>query len=135
MLISADQVANVCYDFYKKNVPSKNQPVNNEWTTLATIIQVKNNNKIPDLKVICLTTGTKCLAEKALPIDGSLVHDSHAEVLARRCFKRYLFNEIIQLKENYKYESETVENLLINESKNYAIRSEIEFILFISHTP
>jgi hypothetical protein len=115
MLICPNRVAQLCYDFYSQKIPSKNKPVANQWTTLAAILMTSNNCKgylntyrstwllklknficffycIEDqteLQILCLTTGTKCLSEKQLPVDGSLVHDSHAEVLARRCFIRF----------------------------------------------
>ena len=89
MKISANEVADTCYNYYKNSIPNKNKPVENEWTTLASILSInQGNDGKASLKVLCLTTGTKCLPEKLLPFDGSLIHDSHAEVLARRCFIR-----------------------------------------------
>lgn len=91
-----------------------------------------------DLKILCLTTGTKCLAEKQLPIDGSLVHDSHAEVLARRCLIRYLFNEIAKLKCNDKEPintSDIVERNTDGTDKKFKIKPNLDLVLFISHTP
>lgn len=88
-----------------------------------------------DLKILCLTTGTKCLAEKQLPVDGSLVHDSHAEVLARRCFIRYLLNEISKIKcsDDKSCTSDIVEHS--DEADKFRIKPNLEFVLFISHTP
>ena len=43
-----------------------------------------------DLQVISITTGTKCLEGDGLSAEGLVVNDSHAEVLARRCVKRYV---------------------------------------------
>ena len=44
--------------------------------------------------VVALATGSRCLGASQLPADGSLLHDSHAEVLARRAFLVYLLEEV-----------------------------------------
>jgi hypothetical protein len=44
-------------------------------------------------QVVSLATGTKCLSAVARSCDGSLVHDSHAEVLARRAALLWLYRE------------------------------------------
>lgn len=136
MSIFANEIAKLCYSFYKTNLPIKSKPTNNEWTTLAAIVlssrDEKGNNT--NHQVLCMTTGTKCLAEKQLPSDGTLVHDSHAEVLARRCFIRYLFNEIIKLNQDDSYVSKIlVRNT--NNSMSFSMRLEHDLTLFISHTP
>ena len=49
-----------------------------------------------DFKVVCLATGTKCLdgdtRRRSLP--GTLLHDSHAEVLARRGLIYWILDQI-----------------------------------------
>jgi hypothetical protein len=50
---------------------------------------------LDDITVAALATGSKCLGAdllRASPV-GTLVHDSHAEVLARRCFQRQVPEE------------------------------------------
>lgn len=133
----ANKVATICYDFYKKSFPSKSKPLTTEWTTLASILLATDvPGSIPNFKVLCMTTGTKCLAKKQLPLDGTLVHDSHAEVLARRCFVRYLFNEIIRLQSDETYISESLHyDRSSKYKKAFSIRSDVKYVLFISHTP
>jgi tRNA-specific adenosine deaminase 1 len=45
-------------------------------------------------KVVSFATGNKCLGNAKLVSNGTLVHDSHAEVLARRGFIRFILNDI-----------------------------------------
>ena len=41
-----------------------------------------------------LGTGTKCLGQNEISDQGDLVHDSHAEVIAKRVFVLYLMTEV-----------------------------------------
>lgn len=63
------------------------------FTILAAIALISPNSLIQP-KVIALATGCKCLPKDKLPLQGEALHDSHAEVLARRCAVRWLFEEI-----------------------------------------
>ncbi len=132
----ANRVAQTCYDFYKKKIPSKWRPSATEWTILASILSETSDS---NFKVLCLATGTKCLSEKELSVDGTSIHDSHAEILVRRCFIRYILNEIIRLQaepESFKSEIiEYAESITSNGHKNFSVRPGVKFILFISHTP
>ncbi len=90
--LNVDKIAKISYDFYDKNLSIKNKLSNREWTNLASILVVdknetKNEHKI---KVISMATGSKCLSEKLMPLNGSIILDSHAEILARRCFIRLI---------------------------------------------
>ncbi|KAH6915279.1 adenosine deaminase/editase [Coprinopsis sp. MPI-PUGE-AT-0042] len=51
------------------------------------------NGRPKQYKIISLATGTKCTPESRLSARGELVHDSHAEVLARRGAARWLVEE------------------------------------------
>ena len=43
-------------------------------------------------------TGVKCLSANRLPLHGDVLHDSHAEIIARRGFLLWLYSEILQYK-------------------------------------
>jgi tRNA-specific adenosine deaminase 1 len=49
------------------------------------------------IKILSLATGSKCLPVSRLPQCGDGLHDSHAEVLARRGSNRWFLEEIIRL--------------------------------------
>ncbi|KAH7070895.1 hypothetical protein BKA62DRAFT_778842 [Auriculariales sp. MPI-PUGE-AT-0066] len=60
------------------------------FTVLAAFALVRDDL----IKVIALATGTKCLPLDRLPPAGDALHDSHAEVVARRAALRWFMEEI-----------------------------------------
>lgn len=90
-----DKVAQTSVDLYKslRNHGKPTRRPNNveEWTILATISLVfpSTSTIIP----VSLGTGVKVLPASRLPPLGDAVHDSHAEVLARRGFVRWMMEE------------------------------------------
>ena len=47
-----------------------------------------------DYEVIALGTGSKCLGENNLSLDGSLIHDGHAEVVSKRALVIYFLHQL-----------------------------------------
>lgn len=74
------------------------QPANvNQYNILASIALRLDHVPQIDLsivKVISVATGAKCLPESRLSFSGDTIHDSHAEILARRGFIRWLLEEV-----------------------------------------
>ena len=97
------RVAEECLKQYSQ-LPSKGKPIKGrEWTPLAGVVL---SNAKSELKVVALGTGSKCVGANSLDSQGRRrgqitvqlsrffavgwrVRDSHAEVLARRAFRRY----------------------------------------------
>src|SRR5690242_14301350 len=57
-----------------------------QYTVLSTFTVVRAEEGDPAIKVVSLATGVKCLPASRLSPIGDTVHDSHAEILARRGF-------------------------------------------------
>lgn len=68
-------------------------PNNETYTVLAALALASPDPDLPT-HVIALATGCKCLPKDRLPKQGEALHDSHAEVLARRSALRWLLEEI-----------------------------------------
>ncbi len=64
------------------------------WTVLAGLVAVEvaspeaHSDGAPNVEVVCVAYGTRCLGVAALDPAGWLVHDEHAEVLCRRALQR-----------------------------------------------
>jgi hypothetical protein len=63
---NANKIANMCYEFYEKTFPKKLS--SNEWTNLAAILVLNKMNET--LKIVSICTGSKCLPEKQLSLNG-----------------------------------------------------------------
>lgn len=102
-----------------------------EWTVYAAIVALRND----ELWVLSAATGTKCTAHRS---NGNILHDCHAEVLARRGLLRLFWMEI-QRKPKPKSEKTgegTVNDLLeMTSDKKFQLRSDISLHLYISDSP
>jgi hypothetical protein len=119
-----DKIALSCYNQFNL-LSSRGKPLSNEWTHLAAFISINENNQID---ILSIGTGTKCLGgqKEERGIQGCLLHDSHAEVIARRSLIRFFYEEII--KEN--------NSILIKEDKNkFYLNKTIRLYLFVSYSP
>jgi tRNA-specific adenosine deaminase 1 len=76
----------------KPRLPSSGlKPGRREWVPLAGIVL---ENGQSTLTCAALATGMKCLPrDKIQALDGNVVHDSHAEILALRAFNRFLLDQ------------------------------------------
>lgn len=89
----ADKVAALVNDQFEK-LPQKGKPLRRsngieEWTTLAGIVV-----EASQMTCVSLATGVKAMPDTKLNISkGTVVHDSHAEILCIRGFNRFVLKE------------------------------------------
>ncbi|CAF0805110.1 unnamed protein product [Rotaria sordida] len=120
----AERIALSCYNQYNL-LSSRGKPSSNEWTHLAGFVGVEDDNNI---RVLSIGTGTKCLGgeKDERGTQGCLLHDSHAEVIARRSLMKFFYEEI--LNEN--------NSILIKQEKNkFYLNKSIRLYLFVSYPP
>ncbi|KAH8409954.1 hypothetical protein KR009_002197 [Drosophila setifemur] len=119
---SIENIAKLCYDKFK-SLPKTGKPTSNQWTVLAGIVEFNRLTKC--IQVVSLGLGTKCIGHSKLCSDGFVLNDSHAEVLVRRAFQRYLYHELKQ-EGIFKW----------NNSRNcYDIDKHVEFHFLSTQTP
>lgn len=125
----SDEVARLCYAHFNK-LPKKGKPQSNkEWTLLSAIL-IGFDGNISRLKVVAMSTGTRCLGESQLS-QGDVLSDSHAEVLTRRALIRFLYHHM-----NIVLQQKKSEVLLFDEvTKKFFLRPEVKLHFFVSHVP
>ncbi|KAJ6538967.1 adenosine deaminase/editase [Mycena capillaripes] len=105
------------------------QPPAQQYTILASFLLTTGLHQ----KIISVATGTKCLPASKLPVDGEALHDSHAEVLARRGAVRWFLEEIGRLyTPNTAFQSEW---LCICDDAKYSLKADVQLILYVSTVP
>ncbi|XP_034378965.1 tRNA-specific adenosine deaminase 1 [Arvicanthis niloticus] len=139
---TADEIAQLCYAHYNVRLPKQGKPEpNREWTLLAAVVKIQSAANhaydTPDKdmqvtkEVVSMGTGTKCIGQSKMRDSGDILNDSHAEIIARRSFQRYLLHQLhlaAVLKEDSIFVSGTQRGL-------WRLRPDLSFVFFSSHTP
>ncbi|XP_065496919.1 tRNA-specific adenosine deaminase 1 isoform X2 [Caloenas nicobarica] len=139
---TADEIAELCYVHYKTRLPKQGKPdPNREWTSLAAVVKVESATQREGLtcpgnlpvrkEVVAMGTGTKCIGQNKMRKNGDILNDSHAEIVAKRSFQRYLLHQV-QLAASHQQC-----NIFIpgTETGKWKLKPDIMFIFFSSHTP
>ena len=88
----AGQVVQVCFTKFRQ-LSKQGKPTDSQWTVLSGFLLTGPAGQV---ELVSLATGTKCqdgATRRACTLPGSLLHDSHAEVLARRGLQLWLLHQ------------------------------------------
>lgn len=102
------------------------RPPPGQFTVLASLVLVSTET----IKVISLATGSKCLPVARLPKQGDALHDSHAEILARRAAIRWFLEEIIR-----SVSAGVSQWIELGDDDRYGLKYGIRVFLYISTPP
>ncbi|KAJ7229003.1 adenosine deaminase/editase [Mycena pura] len=105
------------------------QPQPRQYTVLASFSLVSRASS----KIVSVATGTKCLPANKLPADGEALHDSHAEVLARRGAVRWFLQEVQRSTDT----TNTVQSEWLHRCPDgkYALKPHARLVLYVSTVP
>lgn len=126
--MTTDEDSAFVHDVLKKYRSLNATPHDRTYTVLAAIALSYPG----ETKIIGLATGCKCLPQNRLPEQGDALHDSHAEVLARRCARRWLLEEI----QRYVTSGGSSRWLVKDESDGkFRVKEGVQVIMYISTPP
>ncbi|KAM6252769.1 tRNA-specific adenosine deaminase 1 isoform 2-T2 [Porphyrio hochstetteri] len=139
---SADEIAELCYRHYRTRLPKQGKPdPNREWTSLAAVVKVESatqrevcadpGNLQVMKEVVAMGTGTKCIGQNRMRKTGDILNDSHAEIVAKRSFQRYLLHQM------WLAASHQPCSIFIpgTETGKWRLKPNTRFVFFCSHTP
>eukprot|EP01112_Ceratiomyxa_fruticulosa_P021567 TRINITY_DN7634_c0_g2_i4.p1 TRINITY_DN7634_c0_g2~~TRINITY_DN7634_c0_g2_i4.p1 ORF type:complete len:506 (-),score=94.10 TRINITY_DN7634_c0_g2_i4:513-2030(-) len=97
----ANKLAKAVIHHYNK-LPKKGKPSQNEWTILASIAVTFPSGSVDEyrIEILSLGSGNKCVGRDRMSENGDIVNDAHAEVIARRAFLRFLYEELQNIQQS-----------------------------------
>lgn len=103
------------------------------YTIVAGIALVRDSQ----VECISLGSGSKCLAQSQLAIvNGDTLHDSHAEVLARRGVIAWLLSEIIRMRAKSDFQSTWLQEYNTDRDEpRIRLRDDVTAHMYISALP
>lgn len=129
----ADKAVEKCLEEYR-SLPKKGKPQKDvEWTLLAGVLVVIQTADTYELRVVSLGTGSKCLGKSKMSKEGNIVNDSHAEVIARRAFIRFLYHELSEV--FHGRHSEIITFPSARSERKVKVRNNVSFHFYTSYTP
>ncbi|XP_013410521.1 tRNA-specific adenosine deaminase 1-like [Lingula anatina] len=129
----ADKLTKKCFDHYANKLPKKGKPVpRREWTLLAAVVMtIDKTNGAYEASLVSLGTGSKCIGQSKMSSKGDILNDSHAEVVARRAFLKFLYHELAAA-----YRGRESKVFQVTEDKTHCrVKNGVDFHLITSHTP
>ena len=140
-MLSTDVVDALVTRVHEQYAACKFKPSNDyQYTVLAAFVLLSSRSALapqvtPDatgaFKVVSLATGAKCLPTSRYPPHGDALHDSHAEVLARRALVRWLYEEV-QRSTHMSTGSEWIERCV---DGKWRLKENVKLHMYISTVP
>ncbi|KAL7574893.1 hypothetical protein ACA910_010724 [Epithemia clementina (nom. ined.)] len=136
------QIAATAIQHYNNVLPARGKPSTSEnrkeWTVFAAVVATSGSPS-ENCWVVSSATGTKCMAVRSDHWESScLIHDSHAEVLARRGLMRVLWKEV-QAALCSKTSCDQTDSMLLERTRDdpsvFALKNGVELHMFISDSP
>lgn len=120
-----DKIVENCFNVYQK-LPKTGKPIETEWSVLSCIVKYDSSSE--EIEVVSLGTGSKCIGATKMSPRGDILNDSHAEILARRGFLLYLY-------ENIEKSLKNKQSIFLKENEELKLKEHIEFIFYSSQLP
>lgn len=124
-VLIADKITKKCIEAYNK-LSKTGKPIEKEWTVLSCVLQ--NDKFSENLEVVSLGTGSKCVGAIKMSPKGDVLNDSHAEVVARRGFLVYLYDNIERTLSGGT-------TIFTCEKDRFKLKPDIEFYFYSSQLP
>ncbi len=123
-----DKIAQLSHHFHTQVQGSVDIPQPGRKVIAAFVMEDTATDK---LTVVSVSSGTRCITGEQMSLEGMVVNDSHAEVIARRSLMRYFYK---QLSAYFQGSPDTIFTNQID-SNLACVQDNIKFHLYISTAP
>ena len=127
----SDHVAQIVHKYHLKVQESVHYPQPGRKVIAGFVME---DTESKEMKVVSLGSGTRCITGDHMSMEGTVVNDSHAEVIARRSLVRFFYKQM----QAY-YGHDAVRSIFIasreERSPLLKVRSDLKFHLYISTAP
>ncbi|XP_065366087.1 double-stranded RNA-specific editase Adar isoform X3 [Calliphora vicina] len=130
--IHADTIGRLVLEKFMEVI--KGQESYSRRKVLAGIVMTENMN-FNEAQVISVSTGTKCVSGEHMSINGTVLNDSHAEIVSRRCFMKFLYAQL----ELHFNQATANQSIFVRNQENaqypYKLKTGVHFHLYINTAP
>ncbi|KAL1721363.1 hypothetical protein EV715DRAFT_195278 [Schizophyllum commune] len=132
--LSPDFIARSVFDTYSSTGYKPSNP--SQFTILAAFFLYRSSSSYlsdtAKFKIVSFGTGTKCLPTLQLPLHGEALHDSHAEIIARRGAIRWFLEEIQRMSQSNSASSDWLSK---TSEADYTLKDGAHVGMYISTLP
>ena len=97
------------------------------------------SQKDDEMRVICVSSGTKCVNGEQLSLEGCVINDSHAEIVARRCLVAFFYAQLERAISKEATEEDEEDAFILercpDDSEMFRVKAGVEFHLFVTTSP
>jgi len=130
----ADKIGRMVMNKFEKLISGHAQ--HSRRKVLAGIVMSLDGDKMEDLRIICVSTGTKCVNGEHMSVNGNSLNDCHAEIVSRRCLLEFLYKQIEKFENGKPLPSSIFEpNIEQGMLKGYKLKEKVRFHLYINTAP
>lgn len=128
-----DKIAQVSHDFYNQVQASIEIAQPGRKVIAAFVMEEKSSDT---LDVVSVGSGTRCITGDQMSLEGLVVNDSHAEVVARRSLMRFFYSQLSKFHcEQKGGDSETIFTNSDTNPNLAKVKPGLMFHLYISTAP
>ena len=133
--VTSDKIAKLIMDKFGSIMEGHMQ--HSRRKVLAGIVMT-TDAEMEDMRIISVSTGTKCVNGEHMSVSGNALNDCHAEIVSRRCLVDYLYRQLEKIAGvSTEGSDEEGDSIFVPRpcGSGYRLRDNIRFHLYINTAP
>ena len=131
--VTSDRIAKLIMDKFGSIMEGNMQ--HSRRKVLAGIVMT-TDPEMEDMRIVSVSTGTKCINGEHISVSGNALNDCHAEIISRRCLLDYLYRQLEKIAGVDPAGNEEESIFTPRPCGNgYRLRDNVRFHLYINTAP